>query len=411
MGLLEKVEKGFGSEKSVLRSRPPSTKNNHQNGRRKIFGIDRWTKIHRKADIRQLTEKLEVARCVCVQDVVASSWEYVCQGKHEVLQYMKPVHASRHVEQEVDQPSTRCCDACDQAMRPDMSCNQPCGARGVAAHASGAMQFSRTVTLPILSQHLEISSSEERSVLVETSSRPVWTWVYLRRSRKGSDRRSRVWGQGHGQPKTHDTFGSTTGRPEIGRTTLNFDHQNGRQKIFGIDRGTKIHRKADIGQLTEKLEVARCVCVQDVVASSRDYVCQGNHEVLQYMKPVHASRHVEHMVDRPSTRCCDACDKAMRPDMWRTWCLLAWSQAMHPDRTWRRFCSSEERSVLVETCSRPVWTWVYMRRSRKGSDRRSRVWGQGHGQPKTVSYDQLIAELFSCRFPLLGSWIMAGAQV
>ena len=68
-------------------------------------------KIHQKADIGQLTEKLEVARCVCVQDVVASSWEYVCQGKHEVLQYMKPVHASRHVEHEVDRPSTRCCDA------------------------------------------------------------------------------------------------------------------------------------------------------------------------------------------------------------------------------------------------------------------------------------------------------------
>ncbi|KAF2551377.1 hypothetical protein F2Q68_00035648 [Brassica cretica] len=71
---------------------------------------------------------------------------------------------------------------------------------------------------------------------------------------------------------------------------------------------------------------------QDVVASSWEYVCQGKHMVLQYMKPVHASRHVEHEVDRPSTRCCDACDQTMRLDMWRTWCLLAWSQAMHPDR-------------------------------------------------------------------------------
>ncbi|KAF2610256.1 hypothetical protein F2Q70_00011154 [Brassica cretica] len=48
---------------------------------------------------------------------------------------------------------------------------------------------------------------------------------------------------------------------------------------------------------------------------------------------------------------------------------------------------------------------------KKGSDRRSWVWGQGHGQPKTVSYDQLIAELFSFRFPLLGSWIIAGGQL
>ncbi|CAG7888709.1 unnamed protein product, partial [Brassica rapa] len=28
----------------------------------------------------------------------------------------------------------------------------------------------------------------------------------------------------------------------------------------------------------------------------------------------------------------------------------------------------------------------------------------------TVSYDQLIADLFSCKFPLLGSWIMEGGQ-
>ncbi|KAF3566780.1 hypothetical protein DY000_02015818 [Brassica cretica] len=71
---------------------------------------------------------------------------------------------------------------------------------------------------------------------------------------------------------------------------------------------------------------------QDVVASSWEYVCQGKHEVLQYMKPVHASRHVKHEVDRPSKRCCDACDQAMRLDMRRTWCILAWSQATHPDR-------------------------------------------------------------------------------
>ncbi|KAF3524902.1 hypothetical protein F2Q69_00046000 [Brassica cretica] len=38
-----------------------------------------------------------------------------------------------------------------------------------------------------------------------------------------------------------------------------------------------------------------------------------------------------HEVERPSTRCCDTCDQAMRPDMWRTWCLLAWIQAMIPD--------------------------------------------------------------------------------
>ncbi|KAF3589816.1 hypothetical protein F2Q69_00031335 [Brassica cretica] len=60
------------------------------------------------------------------------------------------------------------------------------------------------------------------------------------------------------------------------------------------------------------------------------------------------------------------------------------------DCTWIRFCSSEERSVLVENSSRSVWTWVYLRRSRKGSDRRSRVWGQGHGQPKTAYWGELV---------------------
>ncbi|CAG7888363.1 unnamed protein product [Brassica rapa] len=80
------------------------------------------------------------------------------------------------------------------------TCSQPCGARGVAAHASGAMRTdTRTATrlVPDCTWR-RFCSSEERSVLVEISSRPVWTWVYLRWSRKGSDRRSRVWGQGHG---------------------------------------------------------------------------------------------------------------------------------------------------------------------------------------------------------------------
>ncbi|KAF3567618.1 hypothetical protein DY000_02015817 [Brassica cretica] len=76
------------------------------------------------------------------------------------------------------------------------SCNQPCGARGVTAHASGAMRSDTRAAIRL------VSDCEERSVLVETSSRPVWTWVYLRRSRKRSDRRSRVSGQGYGQPKT-----------------------------------------------------------------------------------------------------------------------------------------------------------------------------------------------------------------
>ncbi|KAF3554604.1 hypothetical protein F2Q69_00012257 [Brassica cretica] len=61
--------------------------------------------------------------------------------------------------------------------------------------------------------------------------------------------------------------------------------------------------------------------------------------------------------------------------------------------TWRRFCSSEERSVLVETSSRTVWTWVYLRRSRNGSDRRSRVWGQGHSQPKTLANAECLDDI------------------
>ncbi|KAF2579864.1 hypothetical protein F2Q68_00006788 [Brassica cretica] len=200
-----------------------------------------------------------------------------------------------HALQSCSWPSVRGC----VILHETETCSQPCGARGVAAHASGAMRSDTRAAARLVPDCTwrRFCSSEERSVLVETSSRPIWTWVYLRRSRKGSDRRSRVWGQGHGQPKN-----------------LNAE------------------------------------CLDDIA---------------------------------------------------KLWIVS----------TWRRFCSSEERSVLVETSSRPVWTWVYLRRSRKGSDRRSRVWGQGHGQPKTVSYNQLIAELFSCRIPLLGSWIMAGGRV
>ncbi|KAF3506206.1 hypothetical protein F2Q69_00009985 [Brassica cretica] len=83
------------------------------------------------------------------------------------------------------------------------TCSQPCGARGVAAHASGAMRTDTRAATRLVPDCTwrRFCSSEERSDIVETSSRSVWTWVYLRRSRKGSDHRSRVWGQGHGQPK------------------------------------------------------------------------------------------------------------------------------------------------------------------------------------------------------------------
>ncbi|KAF3551547.1 hypothetical protein DY000_02006026 [Brassica cretica] len=103
--------------------------------------------------------------------------------------------------------------------------------------------------------------------------------------------------------------------------------------------GRKIHWKADIGQLTENLEVARCVCVQDVVASSWQCVCQGKQEVLQYMKPVHASRHVEHEVERPSTRCCDACNRSMRPAM----------------------CEMVCRPACTSVMQLAIWTWIGVR--------------------------------------------------
>ncbi|KAF3603637.1 hypothetical protein F2Q69_00034922 [Brassica cretica] len=85
------------------------------------------------------------------------------------------------------------------------SCNQPCGARGVAAHASGAMrsdtraatrlisdwQFSRTVTLPILSQHLEKVLLKLREISSSGDKFKTSLDVgLLGRSRKGSDRRS-----------------------------------------------------------------------------------------------------------------------------------------------------------------------------------------------------------------------------
>ncbi|KAF2603211.1 hypothetical protein F2Q70_00025616 [Brassica cretica] len=108
-----------------------------------------------------------------------------------------------HSLQSYSQPSGRGC----VILHETETCSQPCGARGVTAHASGAMRSDTRAATRLESDWLlttwrRFCSSEERSVLVKTSSRPVWTWVYLRMSRNGSDRRSRVWGQGHGQPKT-----------------------------------------------------------------------------------------------------------------------------------------------------------------------------------------------------------------
>ncbi|KAF3576933.1 hypothetical protein DY000_02033035 [Brassica cretica] len=212
---------------------------------------------------------------------------------------------------------------CGVILHETDTCSQPCGARGVAAHASGAMRSDTWVATRLVPDCTwrRFCSSEERSVLVDTSSRPVWTWVNLRRSRKGSDRRSRVWGQGHGQPKT----------------------------------------------------LANAECLDDI---AKLWIVRGRgvilHETETCSQPCGARGVAAHA------------SGAMRSDTRAATRLV-------PDCTWRRFCSSEERSVLVETSSRPVWTWVYLRRSRKCSDRRSRgpvTWKLDHGRwPGLTEYD------------------------
>ncbi|KAF3547844.1 hypothetical protein DY000_02005081 [Brassica cretica] len=164
VGLLEKVEKGFGSQKSGLGSRPRSTKN--------YMWSTRWN--------GQALGVAMHATKACGQPCVR--W---CVDLHAL--------------QSCSWPSVRGC----VILHETETCSQPCGARGVAAHASGAMRSDTRAAARLVPDCTwrRFCSSEERSVLVETSSRPIWTWVYLRRSRKGSDRRSRVWGQGHGQPK------------------------------------------------------------------------------------------------------------------------------------------------------------------------------------------------------------------
>ncbi|KAF2536646.1 hypothetical protein F2Q68_00019821 [Brassica cretica] len=113
---------------TLLEAQQEDRKLDHQNGRRKIFGIDHGTKIHRKADIGQLTEKLEVARCVCVQDVVASSWD---QARGVAM------HATR--------PCGQTCGGRGVSLHGDMPCIQTGRGRGVTLHYSRVKPRDKTL--------------------------------------------------------------------------------------------------------------------------------------------------------------------------------------------------------------------------------------------------------------------------
>ncbi|WZZ79382.1 hypothetical protein YC2023_099954 [Brassica napus] len=91
-------------------------------------------------------------------------------------------------------------------------------------------------------------------------------------------------------------------------------HQNGSEKIFGIDHGSEICRKGKKSRKpTEKPEVARCMSSE-----------RGKHEV-----------------DRPSMRCLRACNRSMLIDMCVLVWLLACTPGMNPDmweEWWRPAC-------------------------------------------------------------------------
>ena len=82
----------------------------HQNGSRKIFGIDRGSKIHRKD--RNRANEPRSSRCLnaWVKDVVSSVYQAECQPKHDMSPCMKLDHAAWHVyAREVAVSATEAC--------------------------------------------------------------------------------------------------------------------------------------------------------------------------------------------------------------------------------------------------------------------------------------------------------------
>ena len=120
-------------------------------------------------------------------------------------------------------------------------------------------------------------------------------------------------------------------------------NQNGSGKIIGMDRRSKICRK-DQNQ-TNGPRSSRWLVAwnQNVVSTVQQSECLQKLEVWPCMKQEHANWHVEHEVDRPSTRCLRACNWSMMIDM----CVLVWrlpcTPGMHPEM-WEEVC-------------RPAWGW------------------------------------------------------
>lgn len=135
------------------------------------------------------------------QDVVATSWECMCQGKHEVLQYKQPQHANWHAEARgvasltteacwltcghrgsdlhATKPWIRHVDDVVSACIQTWSCNLTCGARSAAAHATRCVRthgqlphglnligfFSLLIpTTPTSFQHTQTCSKQLKNV-------------------------------------------------------------------------------------------------------------------------------------------------------------------------------------------------------------------------------------------------------
>ncbi|KAF3512140.1 hypothetical protein F2Q69_00005579 [Brassica cretica] len=105
---------------------------------------------------------------------------------------MSDLHATKPWIRHVDDVVSACIQT--------WSCNLTCGARSAAAHAYGHTASCHTFLRVFENSHSASFESTPREGSDRVKS--VQTWVYLRRSGKGSYRRRRIWGQCHVQPTT-----------------------------------------------------------------------------------------------------------------------------------------------------------------------------------------------------------------
>ncbi|KAF3528353.1 hypothetical protein DY000_02039476 [Brassica cretica] len=304
----------------------------HQNGSRKIFRIDRGSEICSKDRNQTNGPRSTSWLGVSVQNMVSTVQQAECLQKLEVSPFMQPDIWEEWWRSECvlailkDMWSTRCRRACVRSRQSvPLMIKWKCCQELVQAH--GFRSVKVMLDTPPGSPK-KCPGAKGGYVRVQICpSRPVRFFMVKPRI----ECLVRIW-----------NFSLGLGSRLSLCCVLTLSPKSGLDTGFGLvciwfpllEARTWQDAKSNLLTVEYLLDgrVADDQIVLDVVASSWEYVCQGKHEVLQYMKPVHASRPVEHEVDRPTTRCCDACDQAMQTDMWRTWCLLTWSLAIHPDR-------------------------------------------------------------------------------